>query len=75
MGAGCLRRGDDGVVVRFGRHPGDVLGDRPIEQVDRLRHIADFGAQAIRRPMVERSSVDPNRALRGRPYSHQRPDQ
>ena len=37
-----------GLGVGCGRHAGDVLGDGAVEQFERLRHVADMGAERCR---------------------------
>ena len=55
--------------------PGDVVGDRAVEQVDVLRQIADRRAAVLGRILVERSAVERDLAARQRPDAGDRPRQ
>ena len=56
-------------------HPRDVLGDGPVEEFDVLRDIADMPAERVLVPLVERGTVEPDLAARGRPDTDQASDQ
>ena len=60
-----------GVGVRRNAHPGDVLGDRSVEQLHRLREKTDMPAETLWIPLVERSAIEPHAALGGPPYAHE----
>ena len=75
MHAGSLRRADDLLRVSRGIKPCDVLGDRPGEELDILRQIADVPAERLFIPLVERRAVEANLAARGLPNAHEKPGQ
>ena len=62
MHAGFLGGGDDRVRLGFGIEAADVLRHGAGEQFDVLRQIADMAADHVRRPLVERRTVEPHLA-------------
>src|SRR5208282_1448515 len=50
----------------------DVLGNGAVEQGDILRQIADVAAELLAPPLIDRSAIESDRAVLGRPYSDQR---
>ena len=70
--AGGLGRAQHGIGVRLYAHPGDVLGNGAVEQLDCLRDEADMLAELVRVPMVERGAVEPHATMRRPPDAHER---
>jgi hypothetical protein len=66
---------DDGCGLGLGVEAGDVVRDRPGEELDILRQVADVTPKVVGRPLVECSTVQANLAPNGRPNAHDRPRQ
>ena len=58
MRACRLRGPHQGGGVRFNVHPRDVLGNGAIEQLDRLRYVANVWAAKLGVPLVEGRPVE-----------------
>ena len=71
LGGGC----DDRVAFGVGIEARDILGDGAVEQLDILRQVAQMASERIGRPLVERSTIEPNRAPLRQPGADQRPRQ
>src|SRR5690242_21061137 len=71
MGAGRLRGRNDGVRFDLAK-TGNVLGDRPGEQLDVLWQIADVLAEPVLIPLAVFGAVDPHRTFAQRPDTRDR---
>src|SRR5262249_34514246 len=60
---GQLRGGQNASGIGLGAHPGDVFGDRAVEQLYGLRQIAYVLAAHVQVPLVERGAVEAHGAF------------
>ena len=61
----CCR--EDGLRIGVLVEAADVFGNRPVEQFDVLRQIADVAAERLDIPLLERGLVEPDRAAQRGP--------
>jgi hypothetical protein len=57
-----LRRLDDELRVGVALHAGDIVADRPGEQLDVLRQVADVPAEGVGVPKEDVGAIEPSMA-------------